>query len=157
MPEVLPAGEERPFDDQTRIGGAPRPRWYPVVDYGRCALCLECMNFCLFGVFGLDASEELIVESPDACRDGCPACARVCPTQAIMFPTHNNPAIAGDPAAKPGSVDIQLVQLLGPGPKAIAAAERAKAVEQQSRQRPTVAPRKDDLDAMVDELDRADL
>ena len=72
-------------------------RWYPVVDYDRCVNCLECLNFCLFGVFGVDASGRLLVEQPDACRDGCPACARVCPSGAIMFPRHDDRAMAGYP------------------------------------------------------------
>ena len=30
-----------------RVDEATHPRWYPVVDYSRCAACLECLNFCL--------------------------------------------------------------------------------------------------------------
>ncbi|MGD0898539.1 MAG: ferredoxin family protein [Thermoguttaceae bacterium] len=71
------------------------PRWYPVIDQRRCTNCLECLNFCLFGVFGLDNSGKVFVEQPDACRDGCPACSRICPPGAIMFPEHPDPAIAG--------------------------------------------------------------
>jgi NAD-dependent dihydropyrimidine dehydrogenase PreA subunit len=77
-------------------------RWYPVIDYRRCAGCLECLNFCLFGVFGLDESQTLFVEQPDACRDGCPACSRICPSQAIMFPEHSDVRIAGDGHSPPG-------------------------------------------------------
>ncbi len=29
-------------------------RWYPVIDFGRCTNCLECIDFCLFGVYGID-------------------------------------------------------------------------------------------------------
>jgi NAD-dependent dihydropyrimidine dehydrogenase PreA subunit len=71
-------------------------RWYPVIDYRRCGGCLECLNFCLFGVFGLGESQQPIVEQPDACRDGCPACSRICPAQAIMFPQHEDGRIAGN-------------------------------------------------------------
>jgi NAD-dependent dihydropyrimidine dehydrogenase PreA subunit len=70
-------------------------RWYPVIDYDRCKTCLECLNFCLFGVYGLDAAEAVRVEQPDACRPGCPACARVCPSRAILFPECPDPEIAG--------------------------------------------------------------
>jgi len=111
-----------------------RPRWYPVVDYGRCKSCLECLNFCLFGVFGLSGG-RLVVEDADACRPGCPACARVCPSQAIMFPQHPDPFIAGDPKASPHTPDADLLKQLGlvvmPGvlePGAVASAERARAL-----------------------------
>ena len=91
--ETLPAasrhirGSESPgVDRPVAIAEDVRMRWYPVIDYGRCQNCLECLNFCLFGVFGVDDSEQILVEQPDACRAGCPACSRVCPSQAIMFP-----------------------------------------------------------------------
>lgn len=74
-------------------------RWYPVLDYARCTGCLECLNFCLFGVYDLSAGQGVTVQQPDACRNGCPACARICPERAIMFPEHDDPAIAGDPTA----------------------------------------------------------
>jgi NAD-dependent dihydropyrimidine dehydrogenase PreA subunit len=73
---------------------APR-RWFPVIDYSRCTNCMECIDFCLFGVYGIDARETILVEQPDNCRKGCPACSRVCPENAIMFPQHKAPAIAG--------------------------------------------------------------
>jgi hypothetical protein len=112
-----------------------RPRWYPVVDYSRCKSCLECLNFCLFGVFGLSGG-RLVVEDADACRPGCPACARVCPSQAIMFPQHPDPFIAGDPKASPHTPDADLLKQLGlavvmpgvPEPGAVASAERARAL-----------------------------
>lgn len=74
-----------------------QPRWYPVIDRSRCRNCQECLNFCLFGVYGLDTEGRVWVEMPDACRPGCPACARVCASGAIMFPHYSDPAIAGAP------------------------------------------------------------
>ncbi|MBN2475578.1 MAG: ferredoxin family protein [Pirellulales bacterium] len=131
-------------------------RWYPVVDYGRCANCLECLNFCLFGVFGVDVSERLIVEQPDACRDGCPACSRVCPSQAIMFPEHQTPAIGGDAAAAADTYTPDLLQLGGLGGGLdIAADERDRALAGESPQDPSAE--KSDLDALVDEMDEMDL
>lgn len=158
----------------TRIEEVTQPRWYPVVDRGRCGNCLECLNFCLFGVFSTDVSGGLLIEQPDACRDGCPACARVCPSGAIMFPHFTNPAIAGDPKAKPEQRHVTLIDFFGPAPPGTpspadqAAAEREQAMkelaEAQRRagaKRPPAkkpaAPADDDLDRLVDEVDGMDL
>jgi len=73
----------------------PKPRWYPVIDDAKCTACLECVNFCLFGVYALAADSRPFVDQPDACRDGCPACARVCPNKAILFPLCEDRDIAG--------------------------------------------------------------
>jgi len=105
------------------------PRWYPVVDYSRCNGCMECMNFCLFGVFGLSPGEGIAVEQPDACRDGCPACARICPAGAIMFPEHDDPAIAGDPnAPRQQGLDDLARQLPVQNPIDLAVMERQHAL-----------------------------
>ncbi|HBF35500.1 TPA: hypothetical protein DDW35_13135 [Candidatus Sumerlaeota bacterium] len=63
-------------------------RWYPVIDRSRCVNCLQCLEFCIFGVYDRNADGNLVVKSPDSCKPGCPACSRVCPQQAIMFPLH---------------------------------------------------------------------
>ena len=26
--------------------------WFPVIDYDRCTNCMQCLSFCLFGVYG---------------------------------------------------------------------------------------------------------
>jgi NAD-dependent dihydropyrimidine dehydrogenase PreA subunit len=78
-----------------RIDEFPNPRWYPVVDNTKCTACLECVNYCLFGVYAIGSDSLPFVDQPDACRDGCPACARVCPSQAIMFPLYEDQTIAG--------------------------------------------------------------
>jgi len=119
------------------LGESTRPRWYPVLDFDRCNNCLECLNFCLFGVYGLDAAGAITVEQPDACRPGCPACARVCPQAAIMFPQHNDPAIAGDPKASLAGLKLDLSQLLsGISPSDVAAAERERAAAQAKEKKP---------------------
>ena len=162
-------GESPGVDRPVAIAEDVRMRWYPVIDYGRCQNCLECLNFCLFGVFGVDDSEQILVEQPDACRPGCPACSRVCPAQAIMFPQHQTPVIAGDPTASQDGFDLGLVQLLGTlGPQELAVAERTRALAEQSApprpktqpQQPVEQPiekKKDDLDRLVDELDEMEL
>jgi NAD-dependent dihydropyrimidine dehydrogenase PreA subunit len=74
------------------------PRWYPVIDGSRCINCQHCLQFCLFGVYELDANGKVQVLNPDQCKPGCPACARICPQSAIMFPLYEkDDAIAGAP------------------------------------------------------------
>ncbi len=105
-----PSGQPVELDEP-----ALRRRWFPVIDYSRCTHCMECIDFCLFGVYGIDASEAILVEQPDLCRPGCPACSRVCPEDAIMFPHHSAPAISG---ARGGAQEkkVDLSALFGGGP-----------------------------------------
>ena len=78
--------------------------------------CRKCLGFCLFGVYALDnkskdngnskgSSEDTAgtavprvrVVRPRACKNGCPACARVCPQLAIIFPKCKDSPINGAP------------------------------------------------------------
>jgi len=70
--------------------------WFPVIDYGRCVNCKQCLNFCLFGVFKLDGEGMIKVDKPANCKTNCPACARVCPHAAIIFPKYPDSPINGD-------------------------------------------------------------
>jgi hypothetical protein len=73
-------------------------RWYPVVDQVRCTHCRSCFQFCLFGVYALDGDQKVRVANPGQCKAGCPACSRICPSGAIMFPLYEqDAAIAGAP------------------------------------------------------------
>lgn len=73
-------------------------RWYPIVDRSKCTNCLNCLQFCLFGVHETDENGKVQVANPDQCKPGCPACSRICPNGAIIFPLYaNDPAIAGAP------------------------------------------------------------
>lgn len=60
--------------------------WFPVIDYSRCSNCGQCLSFCLFGVYARSPDGKVIVTTPRACKYNCPACARICPQVAIMFP-----------------------------------------------------------------------
>lgn len=61
--------------------------WFPVIDYLRCTSCGQCNDFCLFGVY--EKSEGKInVINPQECKTNCPACARICPQAAIIFPKY---------------------------------------------------------------------
>jgi NAD-dependent dihydropyrimidine dehydrogenase PreA subunit len=78
------------------------PRWYPVIDAERCVNCDQCFQFCLFGVYARDGGGRVTVSQPDACKPGCPACSRICPQGAIIFPLYaKDPAIAGAPGLYP--------------------------------------------------------
>ena len=70
--------------------------WFPVIDYDRCTNCMQCLSFCLFGVYGVDAEKQIQVQNNDNCKTNCPACSRVCPEAAIMFPKYKSGPINGD-------------------------------------------------------------
>jgi Pyruvate/2-oxoacid:ferredoxin oxidoreductase delta subunit len=152
---------------------APQRRWYPVIDYSRCTNCMECLDFCLFGVYGVDGQDRILVENQDSCKKGCPACSRVCPEQAIMFPDYKTPAIAGAPVGAIGALKIDLSRLFGGdgGKDALtqAVAERDRELVADGRQAVGMAvgiPKrqankeqgpKDDLDKLMDSLDALEL
>ena len=75
--------------------GAWKP-WFPVIDYDRCTNCMQCLSFCLFGVYGADEEKRIQVQNQDNCKTNCPACSRVCPEAAIMFPKYKAGPINGD-------------------------------------------------------------
>jgi NAD-dependent dihydropyrimidine dehydrogenase PreA subunit len=73
--------------------------WFPVIDTVRCTNCMQCLSFCLFDVYGVAADHTLRVENPANCKVNCPACSRVCPEVAIMFPKYHAGPIDGSPVA----------------------------------------------------------
>jgi len=91
--------------------------WAPVIDYDRCTGCMQCLSFCLFGVYGVDAESLLEVRNPEQCKTNCPACSRVCPEAAILFPKHHADAINGGstPGTGPAreAMKVDLSALLG--------------------------------------------
>ena len=166
-------GAEAAAAQVLRIDESPERRWYPVIDYSRCTNCMECIDFCLFGVYGVDKVETILVEQPDNCRKGCPACSRVCPENAIIFPQHKAPEIAGS-ASLVASLKIDLSKLFG-APETGETAEQA-AIRERDEQlllagrqavgdsvglpKRQVARRdepKDELDSLLDALDEADV
>jgi len=92
-------GEKTPCGDKQEIGleekGGWVP-WFPVIDYDRCKNCKQCLNFCLFGVYELSETEQVQVTNPAGCKTNCPACAKVCPHNAIIFPKYPDSPINGD-------------------------------------------------------------
>lgn len=139
-------------------------RWYPVIDYSRCTNCMECIDFCLFGVYGVDALDRILVEEQDNCKKGCPACSRVCPENAIIFPQHKTPAIAGSDGQVSG-IKIDLSKLFGgdDGASALdmAILERDRELVLDGREAVgmTVGVRqrdRDEFDDLMDDLDALD-
>lgn len=143
-----------------------RRRWYPVIDYSRCTNCMECIDFCLFGVYGLDAADRILVEQQDNCKKGCPACSRVCPETAIIFPEHKTPGIAGADGGSVSGLKIDLSKLFG-APTALEEAVLERDAELVRDGRDAVGmsvgvpkrqtgkpPTRDALDDLMDGLDR---
>jgi NAD-dependent dihydropyrimidine dehydrogenase PreA subunit len=79
-------------------GSAPAPwkPWFPVIDYSRCTNCMQCLSFCLFDVYGVSAESKIQVQHQSNCKTECPACSRVCPEVAIMFPKYRHGPINGE-------------------------------------------------------------
>ena len=68
--------------------------WYPVLDKERCIECGKCYDFCLFGVYAIE-NKKITVAQPQNCKNNCPACARMCPSRAIIFPKYEKSPING--------------------------------------------------------------
>ena len=92
-PRELTGGGGRKQDFPAKQQGEWVP-WFPVIDYGRCQGCRQCAEFCLFGVYGIEGGTVRVTQ-PDHCKTGCPACARVCPHSAIIFPKFKDGPISG--------------------------------------------------------------
>jgi NAD-dependent dihydropyrimidine dehydrogenase PreA subunit len=80
-------------------GSKPWKPWFPVIDYTRCTNCMQCLSFCLFDVYGVSADKKIQVQNQTNCKTDCPACSRVCPEVAIMFPKYRHAPINGDEVA----------------------------------------------------------
>jgi len=82
-------------DSAVRQRGQWKP-WFPVIDFDRCTNCMQCLSFCLFDVYSVDADQKITVQKQDNCKTDCPACSRVCPEAAILFPKYRKGPINGD-------------------------------------------------------------
>jgi NAD-dependent dihydropyrimidine dehydrogenase PreA subunit len=92
---VLSAVQEVEHEAQTPAPGKWKP-WFPVIDFNRCTNCMQCLTFCLFDVYGVSADRKIRVQNPSNCKTDCPACSRVCPEVAILFPKYKAGPINGD-------------------------------------------------------------
>jgi NAD-dependent dihydropyrimidine dehydrogenase PreA subunit len=175
----LPDGESLAADPPSARAGALRDLragvpelWHSVIDFDRCINCLQCAEFCLFGVYDIRPDGTPYVADPDKCKPGCPACSRVCPAAAIIFPRyHARGPIAGADEGRPQQVDGQAArQAAGPDVQAYRAQHgldqpvqlglagtRPTAASAQDAS-PPVAPARDEtsVDAMIRELEGFD-
>ena len=90
--DALPAPEP---EAQLAASSGWKP-WFPVIDYTRCTNCMQCLSFCLFDVYGVSADQKIQVQNQSNCKTECPACSRVCPEVAIMFPKYRHGPINGE-------------------------------------------------------------
>ncbi len=90
--------EHRPEDILKEIEALPvydsKDAWYPVIDKSKCTECAKCFDFCLFGVYTVE-NKKVKVTQPNNCKNNCPACARMCPGKAIVFPKYDKSPING--------------------------------------------------------------
>jgi NAD-dependent dihydropyrimidine dehydrogenase PreA subunit len=91
--------------------------WFPVIDYDRCTNCMQCLSFCLFDVYGVSADKKIQVQNQNKCKTDCPACSRVCPEVAILFPKYRHGPINGDAVSvddvRRESMKVDISALLG--------------------------------------------
>jgi NAD-dependent dihydropyrimidine dehydrogenase PreA subunit len=71
---------------------------------------MQCLSFCLFDVYGVDDEQEIQVQNNDNCKTNCPACSRVCPEAAIMFPKYKSGPINGD-VVSDGDLDREKMKI----------------------------------------------
>jgi NAD-dependent dihydropyrimidine dehydrogenase PreA subunit len=95
----------------------PDPAWFPVIDGDRCTNCGQCFEFCLFGVYEKDAGGKVRVVNPQSCKNNCPACARICPVAAIIFPKVGESPINGaeisDEEMLKANIKVNVDEILG--------------------------------------------
>lgn len=123
--EVAPPGKWKP--------------WFPVIDYSRCTNCMQCLSFCLFDVYGVSRDKKIEVRNQDNCKTDCPACSRVCPEVAIMFPKYKHGPINGDEVSvedtRREAMKIDISALLGGDIYSLLRERSAKAKSRFSKER----------------------
>lgn len=118
-----------PFDREAlrREYGVP---WYPVIDRARCSGCGTCLEYCLFSVYaarsGSVPAQRVCVSAPLNCKTGCPACARLCPEGALIFPFCPEAALNGEEEEPAHRTREELAAALGDDPMRLLAERRAK-------------------------------
>jgi len=60
-------------------------KWYPVIDYVKCAECGICVEFCSHGVYDVEKAPTPNVINGEACIEKCHGCGNKCPIGAITY------------------------------------------------------------------------
>jgi ferredoxin len=104
--------------------------WYPVIDRSRCSGCGTCLEYCLFSVYSLAAAgmagERVRVTAPLNCKTGCPACARLCPEGALIFPFCSDAELNGEVEEPLHRTRDALTAALGDDPMRVLAERRQR-------------------------------
>ena len=66
----------------------------PVVDAGKCILCLTCVRSCPFKAMRVDREKGAAASVPEACQK-CGICAGECPAKAIELPVFSDQVLLG--------------------------------------------------------------
>lgn len=126
------------------------PAWYPVIDYSRCTACGQCADFCLFGVYE-KLENKVKVINPKGCKNSCPACARICPQTAIVFPKYKQGgAISGSDSIDEIAEQQRQQQDL----KSIVGSDIYKVLEQRKAKRQSII-REEAMKKAIEERNRA--
>lgn len=118
-----------PFDHAAlqRAYGVP---WYPVIDRSLCTGCGTCHDYCLFSVYTMtteeSASGRVRVTAPLNCKTGCPACARLCPEGALIFPFCSETELNGDITQPAHRSADRIAAMLGDDPMRLLAERRKR-------------------------------
>ena len=141
--QVVEAADQTPRTEFALEAPGTWKPWFPVIDYGRCTNCMQCLSFCLFDVYGVHADGKIQVRNQDNCKTECPACSRVCPEVAIMFPKYRHGPINGDEVnaddMRREAMKVDISALLGGDIYSLLRDRSAKAKSRFSKERETIA------------------
>jgi len=143
FPATDPEGLVGTLDQMRQERGLPQSGawkpWFPVIDYQRCTNCMQCLSFCLFDVYGVSADKKIQVQNQSNCKTECPACSRVCPEVAIMFPKYRHGPINGEEISaddvRREAMKVDISALLGGDVYAVLRDRSARAKSRFSKER----------------------
>jgi NAD-dependent dihydropyrimidine dehydrogenase PreA subunit len=65
--------------------------WFPTINYEKCTGCLTCVKIdkdAGHDVYAVEGNPPRpVVKNPYSCVVGCQTCAKMCPNEAITFPS----------------------------------------------------------------------